>query len=198
MKPQKQLIDHAPAEGRYGDCYRTAIAVVLDLEAKDVPHFMDGTTGKGPAPEANRAVEAWLNERGLHAINILFPAELSPEQIAQTVKNCNGETPGLVFLLSGTSRTGVNHVVVCADGEIACDPSKVDAGIVGPCDDGYYWITFFGSTAALHRIREPLEEYRQRLLILIGTGSVNYPKAMKANEFYLEEIGAAYEGGARR
>ena len=35
--------------------------------------------------------------------------------------------------------------VVCRDGAIACDPGQDDPGIVGPCDDGFYWVTFFGA-----------------------------------------------------
>jgi hypothetical protein len=27
-------------------------------------------------------------------------------------------------------------------------PSQVDAGILGPMDDGYYWVTFFGTVVA--------------------------------------------------
>lgn len=151
MKPQKQRIKHDPANGLYGDCHRTAIACILDMEAEDVPHFMDGTPGKGPAPEANAAAERWLNERGLNQICVLFSGSLSVQEVIETVKNTNHERPGIVFILGGESRTGVNHSVVCCDGAIVCDPSPVGAGIVGPCDDGFYWLTFFGSTKALHR-----------------------------------------------
>lgn len=154
MRPQKQLINHDPENGLYGDCHRTAIAVVFDLDAADVPHFMDGTTGKGAAPEASKAVERWLAERGIVPINVLFHGSLTPEEVVETVKNSNPERPGIVFLLGGESRTKVNHTVVCCDGAIVCDPSQVDAGIIGPCDDGYYWVTFFGSAAALNRIGE--------------------------------------------
>jgi hypothetical protein len=36
----------------------------------------------------------------------------------------------------------VNHTVVCRGGRIEWDPSMDDAGIVGPCDDGFYWVTW--------------------------------------------------------
>lgn len=155
MKPQKQLIRHDPANGQYGDCHRTAIACVLDMDAADVPHFMDRTPGKGEAPEAERLVEAWLNERGVTQISIIFPGSLTADEVMTTVMNVNSQRPGLAFLLGGESRTGVNHTVVCRDGKIVCDPSQTDAGIVGPCDDGYYWVTFFGSIKALHRETPP-------------------------------------------
>lgn len=145
MKAQKQLIRHRPNEGLYGDCFRTAIAAALDLDAADVPHFMDGTVGKGEAPKAHDDAEAWLNERGLTQINMLFPGDLSADAVICSVKLCNPHSPGIVFMLGGESRSGVNHVVLCCDGEIACDPSQTDSGIIGPCDDGYYWVTFFGA-----------------------------------------------------
>lgn len=145
MRPQKQRIKHDPANGLFGDCHRTAIACVFDLDAEEVPHFMDNSPGKGEAPAAERAVEEWLNARGVTQISMIFSGELSPDEVIVTVMNINAQRPGLVFLLGGESRSGVNHTVVCCDGKIVCDPSPVDAGIVGPCDDGFYWVTFFGS-----------------------------------------------------
>ncbi len=145
MMAQKQLFRHRPDEGIYGDCHRTAIASIFDLEAKDVPHFMYGMAGKGGAPEAHAAVDRWLAERGCVQINVLYSGEIPVEDVLLTVKNCNRHLPGLYYILGGTSRSGVNHSVVCCDGKIVCDPSQDDAGIVGPCDDGFYWLTFFGT-----------------------------------------------------
>lgn len=144
MKPQKQLYRHNPEDGVFGDCHRTAIAIVLDLEAKDVPHFMD----KGAAAEdAHRACEAWLNARGISTITTLFDGATPLETILATIAAVNRHSRP-TYLLLGTSRNRVNHCVVCCDGEIVCDPSLDDSGIVGPCDDGYYWLTFFGSLQA--------------------------------------------------
>ena len=143
MKIQKQLNRHDPENGIYGDCHRTAIACILDMDAADVPHFMDKTTGKGEAPEANAAVEKWLNKRGLCQIITIYPGETPLKDILHAVGHNN---PGICFLLSGESATGCNHSVVACDGEIVCDPSLDDSGIIGPCDDGFYWVVFFGST----------------------------------------------------
>lgn len=144
MKPQKQLFRHRPADGIYGDCHRTAIAIVLDMDAADVPHF--GERGPDTAdPEGwVRHRERWLNARGLMTVNILFSGEVPLQEVLQTIKFCN-PTSRPVFILGGRSRNGVNHSVVCRDGAIACDPGQDDPGIVGPCDDGFYWVTFFGA-----------------------------------------------------
>lgn len=147
MKPQKQLNRHDPKNGIYDDCHRTAIACVLDMDANDVPHFMDGRD----AGASHEAAEAWLNERGITQINVLFGDTSSLEDVLTSIKNYNATSGPHVFILGGRSRNDVNHSVVCCDGEIVCDPSIDNSGIVGPCDDGYWWVTFFGSLRAVHR-----------------------------------------------
>lgn len=142
MTPQKQANKHDPENGVWGDCHRTAIAVALGVHRDAVPHFMDnGVHGD----EAQRAENAWLRARGLVAINIAYPGESGLDAILECIGALN---PGIRFILGGQSRSGCNHSVVCCDGEIACDPSQNDSGIIGPCDDGLYWVTFFGSARA--------------------------------------------------
>jgi len=156
VRPQKQLFRHRPSEGLFGDCHRTAIACALDMDAKDVPHFMDGTPGKGEADRAHDLAEQWLNDRGLCTISILFPGTCSVQEIIESVANVNARSRP-VFILGGESKSGVNHSVVCCDGRIVCDPGQDDPGIVGPCDDGWYWLTFFGDLRAAHAINRPKE-----------------------------------------
>jgi hypothetical protein len=207
MKPQKQLFRHRPSEGTYGDCHRTAIAIVLDLDAADVPHFMDGKDG-GNADKAHDACEAWLNARGITTINILFSGEVPLSELLNTVAACNPRGRP-VFILGGKSRNEVNHSVVCCDGEIVCDPSLDDSGIVGPCSDGFYWLTFFGhldatadparrASAGLER--EKLEAAAQKLKrclrecgareedfsIAIGTGELHAYAACPATQWIFQ------------
>lgn len=142
MKPQKQLFRHRPADGVYGDCHRTAIAIVLDMDAKDVPHFAQGAPD---APENKQWMslrEAWLNERGFMSINLLFSGDVPFPEVLKTIAACNPKSRP-VFILGGKSKNGNNHSVVCTDGKIVCDPGQGDPGIVGPCHDGFYWVTFF-------------------------------------------------------
>lgn len=143
MKPQKQLHRHRPPT-TYGDCFRTAIAIVLDMDAADVPHFMDGGVSGDDGADA---AEAWLNARGMTAINIVCDGARPLQAVLDSIAGTNlRQLP--VFLLTGTSRNGCAHVVVACNGDIVCDPSLDDSGIVGPCDDGYYWLTFFGALQA--------------------------------------------------
>lgn len=143
MKPQKQLLRHKPP-ATYGDCFRTAIAIVLDMNAADIPHFMDGGVS---GEEGAAAAEAFLNARGLTAINIVCDGARPLQAVLDSIAGTNlRQLP--VFLVTGTSRNGCAHVVVACNGDIVCDPSLDDSGIVGPCDDGFYWLTFFGALQA--------------------------------------------------
>lgn len=162
MKPQKQLFRHRPKDGIYGDCHRTAIAIVLDMDAKDVPHFMHGGVS---GDEAADLAEAWLNERGIATINVVYGGQLPVSDVLATVDLYNRRSRP-VFLLTGKSCNGTGHVVVCSDGKIACDPALDDSGIVGPCDDGFYWVTFFAhldATADPYRRRSAVAIERERM-----------------------------------
>lgn len=135
MIKRKQLFRHRPAEGVIGDCHRTAIACLLDLEPEAVPHFGEIYFGE---PELfNAAFEGWLKRNGYRTVIIPYNAPL--EDVLASIGHQND---GAYYLLGGTSRTGVNHTVIGCGNEIAHDPSIDDSGIVGPCDDGYYWVTF--------------------------------------------------------
>ncbi len=134
MKPLKQQFRHKPEEGIFGDCHRTAIAVILDCDPLDLPHEHRHLG----AAEFHKLYDGWLNARGIERISLPFPGEgLSVEQALAVPVVWN---PNLPCIFGGTSGTGVNHSVVAFGGAIFCDPSLTDAGIVGPCDDGYYWI----------------------------------------------------------
>lgn len=161
MKPQKQLHRHRPPT-TYGDCHRTAIAIVLDMDARDVPHFADGAVS---GDEQAARAEAWLNALGIVTLNVLFPGDTPLQAILDHVAAVNQRSKP-VFLLSGMSRNGCEHVVVGYDGEIACDPSIDNSGIVGPCRDGFYWVTFFGSLAATNcdaKLKRDADSERSRL-----------------------------------
>ena len=139
MKLSKQLFRHKPAEGVFGDCYRTAIACILGLKPVTVPHEQRQLTGD----EFQALYLSWLHRRGLRRINIPMLAD----DLQAALNAANFYSDGLPYIFSGTSRTGVNHSVVGQGPAIIHDPSLTNAGIIGPCDDGYYWVEFLVRTA---------------------------------------------------
>lgn len=88
-------------------------------------------------------MEAWLRQRGLVPIWVPFGSETSLVSIHSTMATHN---PGVPFGVCGQSKPGVQHYIVCKDGEVACDPSgRVGEGLIGPCDDGLWWVMFLGA-----------------------------------------------------
>lgn len=135
MIKNKQLFRHRPPE-TIGDCHRTAIACLLDLPPEAVPHF--GAIHWQDPEEFHEAFERWLlDERWLRTVTV--PYDCALDLLLAAVGSQNR---GAYYLLGGRSRTGVNHTVVCRGGGIEWDPSLDGAGIVGPCSDGFYWVTF--------------------------------------------------------
>lgn len=139
MTPQKQLISHDPDKGKWGDCYRTCVAVILDMKAGDVPHFCDG--GGGGITKSRE----WLAKQGLAPFTCYYPGDnVSLEQIMLTNERLN---VGVPYILTGLGPRGVNHSVVCVSGEIVCDPhcgTPSPTGLSGPAlgSDGsrFWWV----------------------------------------------------------
>ena len=137
MRQQKQAFRHNPSEGVYGDCFRTAVACVLELPRDEVPHvFHDGIDG----PAADKRMQEWLRRRGLTQFTVCWDGKLSLTEVLHSVNNCNFGYR-VEYILTGTSKNGTNHCVVCKGDAIIWDPALDDSGIVGPCDDGNWWVT---------------------------------------------------------
>ncbi len=106
---------------------------MLDLRPQDVPHWFDH---EGDPERQWDEVRAWLADRGLGFFVVLYPGELDLRDVLDTMQNTN---PGTLYMLSGTSRLGVNHTVICRGNRIEHDPSG--NGIDGPIkDDGHWYI----------------------------------------------------------
>ncbi|WCD44210.1 hypothetical protein Lumi_071 [Xylophilus phage Lumi] len=132
MKYHTQAFRHNPEAGVYGDCHRTALACILDLERDDVPHFYEGGCDSS---EFNRRCKEWLASQGLAEFKMVFNGEL--EGVLRTMKNVN---PGVIYLLGCNSKNGCGHTVICKDDAILHDTSQDQSGVAGPMDDGYWWV----------------------------------------------------------
>lgn len=143
MKLQAQTQSHRPEIGQHGDCHRTAIAIILGLDAKDVPHFCE----TDDMELAQRLEREWLGRRGLQQVNWVFPGELTKQEILERTHALK-DVPVIVL---GTSARGVNHSVVVMNGEIVCDPATGGPNphaLTGPAvgsdpDFGEWWITLY-------------------------------------------------------
>ena len=136
MKCLTQANLHMPDAGIYGDCHRTCTAMILGIERDDVPNF---AVNYGKPEEWEKAVDEFLRPKGLSEFTIPFKAD-DAKAVMELVCKLN---PGQPYILAGTSRSGTNHYVVIAPSGEMYDPSRNSSGIVGPCNDGYFWITVY-------------------------------------------------------
>lgn len=133
MIPHKSLVKHDPENGKYGDCVRVCLASILDVEkCEDVPHFYED--GSSDHDVVQDRIDDWMKGRGLWLCEIPVKAE-SPVAALEWIHSIVGDQH---YILAGNSRLGAGHFVVCRGAKIVNDPS--DNGIVGPQDDGYYWL----------------------------------------------------------
>jgi hypothetical protein len=132
---QKQAFLHDPANGVYGDCYRTAIACILKRERDTVPSF----AYLWDDPDAwDSEVNFWLEKEGFSLAKTLFQVDKLEDLLVSQMLNALN----CPYILIGQSKNGTNHCVICIGGEIVHDPSIDNSGIVGPCDNGYYTIEY--------------------------------------------------------
>ena len=142
MKILEQSIQHNPPE-LYGDCFRTALASILNLERDDVPHFNDGK----PCDNYWELVNDWLSHRDLVMFSVAFEAKLP--DVLSYMKRVNQD---LYYLLAGKSPRGCSHQVVALNDTIVCDPAPHGGGLVGPCiEDDLYWVNVL-LPRSIHRI----------------------------------------------
>lgn len=134
MRPVYQTIKHDPANGAWGNCHQAAVASILERPLEEVMHFgEDGVDGV----EFARREKEWLRSQGYEIIWIAFTCPL--DDVLAYLKVLDSD---LYWILGGKSRTGCGHSVVGYKGEIVHDPSPKKSGIVGPMDDGAYFISF--------------------------------------------------------
>lgn len=145
VKSQLQLIQHCPEEGRWGDCQRTCIAAILDMDATEVPHFCDAPHYDKDHEEHWQArQDRWLAERGLGTFIVAYDGSASMDDVLGWTSR---QSPAVPMILCGTSRRGCNHVVVVLNGEIVCDPSG--SGIVGPSQENTWEVSVIAATRGL-------------------------------------------------
>jgi hypothetical protein len=139
MTPQRQQFRHKPDAGITGDCFRACIASLLDLSIDNVPHFYDGTNDGPQTPEQTEAIRSWFAARDMILIETAWSMTVE-EALAFSAERW----PGLHIVMGGRSPRGVNHVVIIRNGKMVHDPHPDEAGIVGPTDDGFTWLSFVG------------------------------------------------------
>lgn len=143
MTPRDMTQLHDPANGVFGDCYRTCVAMLLGLEQLQVPRF-NGPDYDEPGAQV-LAMRDWLRrERGLCLIGIQLEAggrDLG--EVLQDLFWCCG--PDVHFIASGKTVRGTQHSVVATLDGITHDPHPSRAGLTGPDpENDRFYFEFIG------------------------------------------------------
>jgi hypothetical protein len=141
LTPFTQLTPHDPAKGQAGDCWRTCIACLFDLNPLDVPDFADGSIDGMTFDERT---QGWLHERGLTRVELPFTGEFTADEVMGCIGGLN---PEAYYILAGAHPhlVGSTHSVVCKGNRIVHDPAQEPATppLAGPSPTGHWWVSFF-------------------------------------------------------
>lgn len=143
MIKRHQLFRHEPHNDIFGDCHRTAIACLMDMEPWQVPHFV-GNLYTTPGYNVDLEVDKWLDQFGLFQLHIHFNGDNGLEPIFNYMKMWN---PYTFYIMGGCSPRGTPHSVICRGGAFYWDPHPKGGFLPKPyADDGLYQMTFLLST----------------------------------------------------
>jgi hypothetical protein len=147
MQYHRQLIKHDPANGMWGDCFRTCIACLLDLDCPmQVPHVMHGADDGPAVDKALAKMNKWLSDVwGLRYVEMPFTHDnLSPAEFLKVAARFLGDEQRYILTAQGTN--DVPHAVVCRGSELEhCPAGRGLDGITGAVVDDdtggdYYWL----------------------------------------------------------
>lgn len=138
MIPQKSIVGHNPDKKLYGDCFRTVIASILEISPRVVPHFFhDGDAEAGYA-----WADVWLSKNyGLRYVETHYFGLTLFDFTQRIAMNY----PDTYLIVGGSTRSGIDHVVVMLNGKIVADPSLANSGIYDVTSGGFYSVGFLVS-----------------------------------------------------
>jgi len=165
----RQLLRHDPASGIIGDCYRTAIACLFNMDPADVPHFMQGRAGP---PPGMRDANTWLAERGYSLVRQRHPGGI--EDLLGIMRRIACDNTGSYYLLTGRSAIGCNLVVICRNDKIVWDPIRTPSASSVRRSEIRLWASswnFWASVAARwlgYHERRPAHHSRRHSMATMG------------------------------
>ena len=113
MKPVDQEFFYD--KGEVGDCVRAVTASILELDSKDVPHFVKINPGFDWFDDWER----FMNNHGVN-VNILY----KPWRFNKT------PVPKGYYLASGPAKRGCKHIVIMKDNKLEHDPHPSRDGLL--------------------------------------------------------------------
>lgn len=144
MIKYKQLYKHAPEDGQYGDCHRTALAAILNVPQESVPNF-----GEHYDCHENfvAAETEWLHSQGLASFTAPYSAKTTT--LSQLLWSLKHHAPNIPVVVIVATERGLAHSIIACNGKIVLDPytgeeepniekyAGVDDEVTG---DTYFWV----------------------------------------------------------
>lgn len=112
----------------YGDCYRTAVACILERPLEEVPHnWVD------QKPKMNE----WIKGQGYRIINMCYDGKY---KLPDILIWCSQAFHGMHYILAGTSPryNDLDHVVICLNDQMIWDTHPNRAYISEPSTTGFW------------------------------------------------------------
>lgn len=142
FRRRRMLERHNPPES-HGDCWRTCLAMALDIDQLDVPHFGDHSVYPPDSMEGRNAERDWLRSLGYARVQLPLYGGWGWDWVDSILAQ---QHPQAVIVITGKSPRGEwNHDVVWRDGQLI-DPFTGEAGeLDGPAIDKavpeaqWYW-----------------------------------------------------------
>jgi hypothetical protein len=134
------------------DCFRTAIACLLDIEPATVPDYIGDQRLDMKPSERWECMRNWLRSTLECDIWLTaYPSEYPLESVLNAVGSVN---PGMYYVVGGTGAYD-DHVVIALDNKVVHDPSRIPLGLTRASDNGFWMVMVLVN--AKHRKKEPLQ-----------------------------------------
>lgn len=143
LSQQKQSIEHDSYKGKYGNCFSTSIACLLEIPARDVPHFFNNPADN--TDDVYKTIRKFLNLKGYQLIETKLPKSIAPD-LPSALRLLSTMSPGITLMLSGrmTDWPGDQHLhtVLVKDGNIVWDTSIREDGVKYPNQYGMWDVEY--------------------------------------------------------
>src|SRR5450830_679451 len=126
MTPQYQEFPtHDPENGIYGDCFRGALASILDLPISEVPHFARNHPDDEVARQ--KAIDIYLASKGFYLFGMDYLTG-----VADIERVRPKHAGGYYHLIMGIDFDGDGHACVGFNGKLVHDPNPSQKWLANP------------------------------------------------------------------
>lgn len=140
---QKEVLPDAGDQ--YFDCYKTALACILDVGVDTIPSQILSENGS-PTPESSQAAVDWAAEKGIAFVSI----SVYGLSLADTLQVLGYSNPALIYLIIGKDDSGSSRVAVCHGAQIIWDPSLKEGSVTQTAHESLFYLVTLSPLYCIH------------------------------------------------